>query len=785
MPFLYIFLAIFGGVLAGTIVYVSLRKTLKEKLFGQLNLKLFLIRLPKESTEKKELKQEIAKSEHLLGALSSFKKPFVFEVAVPYIGEEIYFYAAVDEKISDVFVRQVHALWEEADIRPAEDYNIFNYSGVAVAAKVLEKSFFGIPLRTYQEENSDMFLPMLGGFSRVNGVGEGGSLQFIVRPAAPSFSKEVKRVLGEIRKGKKLKDIVGQSVFKEALSEFSKAVNPEDKKDKETPPVVQETLIKALETKLTKPFFEVNVRAIASAPSEYQAHSILEGLTAGFSQFGSPERNEFKVVETKKTQDIITKYSFREFNPDDKMILNSEELASIFHLPTPFTSIPKIKSLKFREVSPPSNLPEEGIILGESKFRGESKKVRMLREDRRRHLYVVGQTGTGKSVFLNNLSGQDIENGEGICLIDPNGDLFEDVLSRVPKNRIKDIIIFDPGELSRPLGLNMLEYNPEFPEQKTFIVNEMLNIFDTLYDLKATGGPIFEQYLRYSLLLLMDDSTNGFTILDVPRVLSDAPFRKRLLEKCKNPIAKDFWEKEAEKAGGEASLANLVPYITSKFSTFIGNDYVRPIIAQSKSTLNFRKIMDEQKILLVNLSKGKIGELNAGLLGMIIVGKLTLAAFSRGDIPPEARKDFYLYIDEFQNFTTPSISVILSEARKYKLCLTVAHQFIAQLKENIRDAIFGNVGSLVSFRVGANDAEFLKKQFEPVFNENNLVNIDNLNAHVKLIIANEVSSPFTMFIPFPPKGTAEISQLAKEFSRNTYGRPREDVETEAYQRLKS
>ncbi|MDO8557461.1 MAG: type IV secretion system DNA-binding domain-containing protein [Candidatus Jorgensenbacteria bacterium] len=784
MPLLFIFLVIFSAVLVGIVVYFISRRAFKKRLFEQLGLKLFLIRLPREKTEGKELKQEIARSEQLLGALSAFRKPFTFEVAVPYVGEEIHFYAAIEEGISDAFVRQIQALWEEADVRPSEDYNIFNYSGAVAAAKVVQKNFFGIPLRTYNEANSDTFLPMLGGFSKISEVGEGGALQIIARPAKASSVKEVRRILSEMRKGKKFKEITKSSVLK-TFDEISKTISPEKKEERKEPPIVEEAIVKALEAKLIKPFFEVNVRVLASAPSEYQAHLILEGLAAGFSQFSAPERNELKVVEAKKTRDIVRQYSFREFNAADAMTLNSEELASIFHFPTPFTSIPKIKHLKFREVPPPPNLPEEGVVLGENRFRNQAHKVRMLHEDRRRHLYAIGQTGTGKSVFLNNLSGQDIENGEGVCVIDPNGDLFEDVLARVPEHRAKDVIIFDPSDLARPIGLNMLEYDPAFPEHKTFIVNEMLNIFDTLYDLKTTGGPIFEQYLRFTLLLLMDDPSDGFTILDVPRVLADSVFRKRLLEKCKNPIAKDFWEKEAEKAGGEASLANLVPYITSKFNTFIGNDYVRPVISQSKSTINFRKIMDEQKILLVNLSKGKIGELNAGLLGMIIVGKLTLAAFSRTDIPMESRKDFYLYIDEFQSFTTPSISTILSEARKYRLCLTVAHQFIAQLKENIRNAIFGNVGSIVAFRVGAQDAEFLKQQFAPVFDEHNLVNIDNLNAHVKLIIANEVTAPFTMFVPFPPKGVAKAAEAAREMSRMAYGRPREDVEAEAYQRLKS
>jgi hypothetical protein len=467
------------------------------------------------------------------------------------------------------------------------------------------------------------------------------------------------------------------------------------------------------------------------------------------------------------------------------MLLTSEEAASMFHLPTPMTDIPRVRFLSFKEAPPPSNLPKEGVILGENHFRGGAYEMRISPQDRQRHLYIIGQTGTGKSVLLSNLAGQDIVSGGGICLIDPNGDLFTDVLGRVPKRRIKDLIIFDPSDLDRPLGLNMLEYDPRYPEHKTFIVNELLMIFNTLYDMKTAGGPMFEQYMRNALLLLMDDPADGFTLLEVPRVLSDAAFRKRLLAKCGNIVTKDFWEKEAEKAGGEASLQNMVPYITSKFNTFLANDYVRPIIAQSKSSLNFRQVLDEGKILLVNLSKGRIGDLNASLLGMIIVGKLTIAAFSRADVPMESRRDFQLFIDEFQNFTTPSIATILSEARKYRLCLTVAHQFVGQLSDEIKKAVFGNVGSMIAFRVGADDAEFLAKQFEPVFSGEDLMNIDNLNAHVKLTIGGQTAPPSTLFVPFPERGDPEIVRLGREYSRLTYGRNRMEIEDETYKKLRS
>ena len=784
MTYLYIFIILFLGGILGVGVYLFSRNLLKKKLIEELELKLFLVRLPHEKREGKDLKQEISRTEQLITALAAFKKPFIFEVAVPHIGEEIHFYVSVPGVMSAAFSKQIQSLWGDADVQYAEDYNIFNYQGAVSGVWIKQKNFFGFPLRTYSESDSDSFTPILGGLSKIQEIGEGGGMQFIVRPAQRSFTKEIKRVLDEIKKGKSIKEALGESVLKETMDIISNAlIQKTDKKNEGK--LVDQGVEKALEMKLSKQLFEVNVRVMASAPDEFQSKAILEGITAGFSQFQSHDRNELKVMKPRKIEDFVSKFSFREFDEKEALILNSEEFVSLFHFPTAFTEIPKIKNIKFKETPPPTNLPKEGVILGTSRYRGDSRPVRITKEDRRRHVYIVGQTGTGKSVLLNNLATQDIESGDGLCLIDPNGDLFSDMIHKIEGKRVKDVIVFDPSDVSRPLGLNMLEYDPAFPEQKTFIVNEMLNIFDSLYDMKTTGGPMFEQYMRNSLLLLMDDPSDGFTIMEVPRVLADSAFRKKLLIKCKNIIVKDFWEKEAEKAGGEASLANMVPYITSKFNTFIANDYVRPIIAQSKSTLNFRRIMDEGKILLVNLSKGRIGELNAGLLGMIIVGKLTLAAFSRDNLPVEKRRDFYLYIDEFQNFTTPSIATILSEARKYKLCLTIAHQFIAQLKDNIRDAIFGNVGSLVSFRIGPNDAEFLKKQFEPTFDEHNLVNIDNLNAHVKLMIGGQVENPFVMSVSFPERGEERNADAVREFSRLTYGKEREEIENEIYIRLRS
>ncbi len=429
-------------------------------------------------------------------------------------------------------------------------------------------------------------------------------------------------------------------------------------------------------------------------------------------------------------------------------------------------------------------------MLGRSIYRGIAKDIHINREDRRRHMYIIGKSGTGKSQFLASMAIQDIANGEGVCVIDPHGDLIDDVLARVPPERAEDVVLFAPADIERPLALNLLEYDSRYPEQKTFVINEMIKIFDKLYDLKSTGGPIFEQYMRNAMLLIMSDPETGSTLMEIPKTLADADFRRMKLERCADPTVVDFWKKEAEKAGGDAALANVVPYVTSKLTSFISNDTMRPIIGQQSSSFNLRDIMDNKRILLVDLSKGQVGEMNAFLLGMILVSKILMAALSRTDIPQEQRQDFYLYIDEFQNFTTDSISAILSEARKYNLNLIVAHQYLGQLVVNqdtfIREAVFGNVGTWALFKIGSEDAEIMEKEFSPVFNKYDLINIEKYTAYVKLLIDNTASRPFSMasLWPLPGVEREDVAGKIKTLSRLKYGQDRKLIEAEIMKRTR-
>jgi hypothetical protein len=424
-------------------------------------------------------------------------------------------------------------------------------------------------------------------------------------------------------------------------------------------------------------------------------------------------------------------------------------------------------------------LGKEGIYMGENVHRNIRTPIYFAKQDRERHFYAIGQTGTGKSSMLRNMIIQDIKNGEGVCFIDPHGSDVQDILSHIPPERYDDVIYFDPSYVDRPMALNMLEYNIDIPQQKIFVVNELFGIFQKLYSGSPESmGPMFEQYFRNATMLVVEDPETGCTLLDVSRVMADKKFRDLKLSRCKNPVVVQFWREQAEKAGGEASLANMVPYITSKFDVFLSNDIMRPIIAQEKSSFNFRDVMDNKKILLVNLAKGSLGDINSSLIGLVLVGKILMAALSRVDLFGKEFPPFYLYIDEFHNITTPSISTILSEARKYKLSLNMAHQHISQLDEKIRDSVFGNVGNLAVLRVGAEDAEFLEKQFSPVFTAKDIMNIDNMNVYLKMLSDGKPVRPFSVEFTWATGANKSIVENLKELSYFKYGQDKEIVEEE-------
>jgi len=782
MPFLLVIIFVSVGLLG--LMYLIRRLAEKINLAQAMNYALAEVRLPRQAPEKaKEFKSEIAAFEQLAGALAKFKYPVAIEIAVKHVGEEINFYVAVHRREFDAVLRQIQAFWPKARVERVDDYNIFNPTGEAAATTALLAKNFALPIRTYDALEVDGLAAITNAMARLAEEGEGAAVQFIFTGAGRE-RKQIEAAAKLVRSGEPLEEAVSGAVS--FARSFAEALRPQEAAKEK--PVIDAEAQALLERKLRKPLLRVNVRVVASAPSESRAEAILREIEAAFLQFDDPAGNaiQWRELAGRQKEKAIFDFSFRIFQPLEALVLTTEELATAVHLPTAVIETPRVRWAKAAESQPPANLPAEGIAIGDNVFRGEKRTVRLARDDRRRHVYIIGQTGTGKSVLLAEMARQDMEAGEGICFIDPHGDTVEMLLGLVPESRLKDVIYFNPSDIERPMGLNMFEYDRSKPAERTFIVNEMLEIFYKLWEkIPEAFGPMFEQYMRNAMLLVLGDEVIKPTIMDIPRVLADAAFRRELLARSANPPVVEFWTKEAEKAGGEASLANMVPYITSKLNPFIANDIVRPIIGQPVSAFRPREVMDGGKILLVNLAKGILGETNSFLLGMILVSKIFMAALARVNQPESSRRDFFMYLDEFQNVTTATLASILSEARKYRLSLTMAHQFIAQLREDVRDAVFGNVGTLIAFRVGPQDAEFLAKQFTPTFSAEDLVNIDNFNAYVKPLIYGQTARPFNIQTYPPARPNLELAAKAEEISRAAYGRPRADVEAEIFERFKT
>ncbi len=771
----------------------SIIQGLKEgtPLSKSLHMKLYEVTLPPVNSEgeKRAFAELVSAMSHFYAGMLSVGgnsgNYFALEVSNGNASEEVVFYAAVPELKAELFEKQILAVHPHARIKEhAEDYNPFNDRGVTVASCAFSARNPALPIKTYKEFDNDPLHVIINVFSKIKKDGEGAAIQFVISPSGNIYNQRYKMALEKVRKGVSLKEALQGTAAEitKGLFGIAKEIisGPPKKKDDEKEKRIDETVVKLLEQKIGSQIFETNIRVVASAETSVRAEAILSDLESAFNQFGKTEGNSiaWKRVKGGRLSRILYDFSFRVFSEDEVIPLNADELTTMFHFPVDEIKSSHLKEAKGASAAIPTGMRSEGIILGVNKYRGEEIPVHFGREDRMRHFYAIGQTGTGKTNLLKNMIMQDILNGDGVCMIDPHGTDIADILSIIPKERIDDVIYFDPAYTARPMGLNMLEYDIRYPEQKTFVVNEMLSIFNKLFDMKVAGGPMFEQYFRNATMLVIEDPETGNTLLEVSRVLSSPTFRELKLARCKNPVVVQFWREVAGKAGGEAALANIVPYITSKFDVFLANDIMRPIVAQETSAFNFRQIMDERKILLVNLSKGRLGDINSNLIGLILVGKILMAALSRVDALHENLPDFYLYIDEFQNVTTDSIATILSEARKYRLSLNVAHQFIAQLDEKIKNAVFGNVGSLVAFRVGAEDAEALEPQFAPVFTSHDIMNLDNYNAYLRLLANNQPIRPFNIeTLPFT-KGDLMTAQNVKELSYQKYGRDRGEVEGE-------
>jgi len=776
-------------------------KDLKEgtKLYKSLNMTLFKITLPPpqdEADKSKGFKEFIGAMEQFYAGMQSISEDkynekenyFTLEVALENNKDSVIVYAAIPNKYLILFEKQVLAFYHDAKIIEVfDDYNIFSENGFASGAYASFSERSVLPLKTYENIDHDPMNTILNVFSKLKTTGEGAAIQLLIAPAGTKFIEQFHLILDDVKDGMSVKYAADNFYkFNKAFLKASKELifgfkKEEEKKEKymKGRTSVDEGASEKISNKMKSSIMKASIRIVTSAETKDRSEAILSEIESSFNQFSEAASNSivFEKVSGGDLKKFFHDFSFRIF-PENKILpMNLKELASVFHFPIGISGQSQLKEAKAGIAPAPIEMGNEGILLGINNYRGKDTEVRMAREDRVRHMYVIGQTGTGKTNIMLNMITQDIKNGDGCCYIDPHGTDIQTILSRIPKERIDDVIYFDPAYTARPMGLNMLEFDPKYPEQKTFVVNELMGIFDKLFDMKATGGPLFEQYFKNSAFLTMEDPASGCTLLEISRVLSDKEFRDMKLAKCKNPIIKQFWV-AAEQTTGDQGLANFVPYITSKFDNFISNDIMRPVVLQEKSVFNFRKIMDEKKILLVNLSKGRLGEMNANLIGLVLVGKIQMAALSRVDMFGQKMNDFYLYIDEFQNVTTDSISSILSEARKYRLSLNIAHQYISQLEEGIKNAVFGNVGSMAVFRVSSEDAQFLEKRFQPTFKANDIMKLDNYNAYVSMLVKGQPTKPFNITTLAPEESEPDLVEPLKELSYLKYGRDREEIENE-------
>ena len=701
----------------------------------------------------------------------------------------VHYYVVVPVALIDVINQAVAAAYPSARLEEVSERNIFNPAGKmtgTIGGEFTLKKDFAFPIATYQEAKRDAsraLLNALSSASKEDGVG----IQMMIRPAHEGWTKSSVGVAEKIKKDKGMKkngiaESLGIGGLMEAL--WKPPESHESKPEERQLSSLEQGLVESIEEKTRYPGYETLIRVVASSNTSAKSQALLNNVISAFSLFDSTSNNGFKFTVTKNIEEFVTAYIFRFFPQGvNQNILNTVELATVFHLPDQ-SAIPtsQVKRQMAKQVDGPTQEMDEGFLLGFNEFRGVKKPIRLSKNDRRRHSYIIGQTGTGKSKLLENLAFQDMMDGRGFAFIDPHGDSVEELLGMVPKERVEDVVYFNPGDMDMPAGLNLFEF--ETPDQVDFLIQESLAMLYRLYDPGHTGiiGPRFESWFRNAALTVMSDP-NGSSFLDVQQVFVDQAFADEKIKYVTDRTVLDFWNKEMAQTS-ESSKSEMLGWFASKFGAFLTNEMMRNIIGQTKSSFNLREIMDNKKILLVNLSKGKTGELNSQLLGMIFVMKFQVAAMSRADTPENEREDFTLYVDEFQNFATDSFESILSEARKYRLSMVLANQFMTQLTDKIREAILGNIGTVIAGRIGITDAEILQKKFSPTFDAEDLTKLPNFQSITSVMINNVPSAPFSMSL-IPPMGTSnpELRGALKKLSAAKFGRPRSEVEREIFTRL--
>lgn len=795
-------------VTVGPMMFLKLRKNSQIKSNYERGLEMvpLLIHMPpaSEDTEangrdvRDVVDENISKAQIIYNIISStteknFKnrwhgqRHFGFEI----VGSHgfVYLYATVPVDMLDVIKQAIISAYPSARLEETPEHNIFNetggVNGVAGGELNLKESF-AYPIATYQDLKRDALQSILNALSTLE-TNDGAAIQILFRPADESWRKEASAHASKKRKGED-KNVNASLLAKQMVTAF---VKPPDAKEEGAPPKkvelssLEQSVLDAIDDKTRYSGFEVTIRVIASSNLSHRSQTIINNIVASFSLFDAPGKNGFKYSPAKDPGELASQYMLRFFPYRKKRnIMNSVELATLFHFPDQ-SNIPtsQLERQESKQVDGPRNMPDDGMLLGFNVFRGVKKPVRLAIGDRQRHLYAVGQTGTGKSTFLENLALQDMLSGNGFAFVDPHGDTAEKLLAMVPKERVEDVIYFCPFDMEYPMGLNLFEYTS--PDQKDFLVQEALNMLQKLYDPQHQGimGPRYEHIFRNAALVIMADPAGG-TFVDIPKLFRDPEFLKQKLQHVKDPSVLEFWQKEYPASQRSNESGEVTSWFVSKFGAFLSNEMMRNIIGQTKSAFDLRDIMDNKKILLVNLSKGRTGELNSKLLGMIFVMKFQAAAMSRSNIPENERQDFALYVDEFQNFSTDSFATIMSEARKYHLNLIVANQFTTQLTEEIRDAVFGNIGTIVAFRIGQNDVESLSRYFQPLFDGDDLLRVPNYNSVVRTLVGGVPTQPFSM-AALPPLGNPNpgLADALKQLSAAKYGKPKAVVGKAIFERL--
>ncbi len=797
-------------LVGGAAGYLYYRRILREAKNYERGLKMvpLLIHLPPISADiegggrdsRDVIEETISKAQVLYNIIAStatkgFKSKFYGQrhIAFEIIAAKglVNYYTAVPVALVAVVEQAVTSAYPSARLEEVEEHNLFNevgrVSGTIGGEMVLKKEF-SYPIATFQDSKRDSMqtiLNSLANLTKEDGVG----IQILLRPASDDWRKKALATAGKKKKDKGKKSGLAAILSFKQLGEalWKPPEQNESKSEDKQLSSLEQATVDAIEDKTRHPGYEVLIRLVASSNTAARSQSVLSNLVASFALFDAPGRNGFKFVPTKSIEQFVTAFIFRFFPPElNKNILNSVEMATIFHFPdqknTPTAQLQRQAS---KQVDGPSNVPDDGLLLGYNVFRGAKKAIRLTDDDRRRHMYVIGQTGTGKSWLLKSLIMQDIMAGKGLAFIDPHGDAAEDLLAMIPKERTEDVIYFAPGEMDHPIGLNLFEF--QYKEQQDFLIQEAINMLYKLYDPQRQGiiGPRYEHLFRSAALTVMAGPDGG-TFIDIPKLFNDKQYVNQKLKHVTDPVVRDFWLKEMPGSERSNEFGEVKSWFVSKFGAFLSNQMMRNIIGQTKSGFDLREVMDDGKILLVNLSKGKSGELNAKLLGMIFVMKFYAAAMGRANVPESERRDFTLYVDEFQNFSTETFSDILSEARKYHLSLTVANQFVGQLTEEVRDAVFGNVGTVISSRTGASDAEFLVKYFSPNFDVEDMTKMPNQHWVVQTLLKGVPTQPFSMeSARLESRSNPELANALKRLSYAKYGKPKAVVEKEIFARLKT